>query len=144
LQERNKARIVQDITRLIVPSAETLATYGATHLDTLIESVHEGWNSAISFYSPRPQPNYSVGFGRSAFTDDQLAKLVPFVGKIIDTSTSYLIATWQINLPFLTCKVKYGAATLDIADRQNTHSITLAVRSIVELFKYVNREKELH
>ena len=61
MQDRNEARIVQDITRLIVPSAETLATYGATHLDPLIESVNEGWNSAIPFYGPRPQPDYSVG-----------------------------------------------------------------------------------
>ena len=26
-----EARVIQDIARLIVPSAETLATYGATH-----------------------------------------------------------------------------------------------------------------
>ncbi|KAF7858882.1 hypothetical protein EAF04_008924 [Stromatinia cepivora] len=93
IQDRNEARVVQDIARLIVPSAETLATYGATHLDPLIESVNEGWNSAIPFYSPRPQPDYSVGFGRSAFTDDQLKKLRPFVSEVTDIFTSYLMAT---------------------------------------------------
>jgi hypothetical protein len=36
---------------------------------------------------------------------------------------------------FLTCEVKCGSAGLDIADRQNAHSMTLAVRAIVELFK---------
>ncbi|KAL5315254.1 hypothetical protein ACEPPN_017906 [Leptodophora sp. 'Broadleaf-Isolate-01'] len=118
LQDRNEARVVQDITRLIVPSAETLATYGATHLDPLIESANEGWNSAIPFYGPRPQPDYSVGFGRSAFTDDQLEKLKPFVGEVTDTFTSHFIATWQI--------------------------MTIAVRGIVELFRLVKREKELH
>jgi hypothetical protein len=46
--------------------------------------------------------------------------------------------------PFLTCEVKCGAAALDIADRQNAHSMTLAVRGMVELFRLVNREKELH
>jgi hypothetical protein len=56
--------------------------------------------------APLPQPDYSVGFGRSAFTDDQLEKLKPFVGEIIDTFTSYFIATWQMYLPFLTCEVK--------------------------------------
>jgi hypothetical protein len=45
--------------------------------------------------------------------------------------------------PFLSCEVKCGAAALDIADRQNAHSMTLAVRAIVELFRYVGREKEL-
>jgi hypothetical protein len=144
IQDRNEARVIQDITRLIVPSAETLATYGATHLDHLIESVNEGWKSAISFYGPRPQPDYSLGFGRSAFTDSQLEKLKPFVGEVTDSFTSYFMATWQIYFPFLTCEVKCGAQALDIADRQNAHSMTQAVRGVVEFFRLLKREKELH
>jgi hypothetical protein len=46
--------------------------------------------------------------------------------------------------PFFTYKVKCGAAALDIADQQNAHSMTLAVRSVVELHKAVKREQELH
>ena len=46
--------------------------------------------------------------------------------------------------PFLTCEVKCSAAALDIADRQNSHSITVAVRGVVELFRLVMREAELH
>ncbi len=46
--------------------------------------------------------------------------------------------------PFLTCEVKCGAAALDVAVRQNAHSMTLAVRGIVEFFRLVKREKELH
>ncbi|KAK3366552.1 hypothetical protein B0H63DRAFT_490554 [Podospora didyma] len=38
---------------------------------------------------------------------------------------------------FLTSEVKFGAPALDIADRQNAHSMTLAVRSTVELFHAV-------
>jgi hypothetical protein len=136
--------VIRDLSQLIVPSAQTLATYGATYLNPLIESVNEGWNSARPFYGPRPQPDYSVGFGRSAFTDDQLEKLKPFVGEVPDSSTSYFMATWQIYFPFLTCEVKCGNLALDIADRQNAHSMTLAVRGIVELFRMVKREKELH
>jgi len=109
----------------------------------LNESVNEGWNSAIPCYGSCPQPDYSVGFGRSVFTDDQLKKLTPFVGEVTDTFTSYSMATWQMYLPFLTCEVKYSAAALDIADRQNAHSMTLTVRGTVELFRLVKREKEL-
>jgi hypothetical protein len=83
-------------------------------------------------------------FRRSAFTDDQLEKLKPFVREVTDTFTSHFMATWQIYFPFLTCEVKCGAATLDIADRQNVHSMTIAVRGIVELYRLVKREKELH
>ena len=46
--------------------------------------------------------------------------------------------------PFLTCEVKCGTAALDVADRQNAHSMTLAVRGVVELFSLVKRENELH
>jgi hypothetical protein len=54
------------------------------------------------------------------------------------------MATWQMYFPFLTCEVKCGATALDIADRQNAYSITLAVRGIVELFRLVKCEKELY
>lgn len=144
VRARNEAMVVRDISPLICPSAQVLRIYGARHLKPLNESVNEGWNSAIPFYGPRPQPDYSVGFGRSAFMNTQLEKLTPFVGEMTDTSTSYFMATWQMYLPFLTCEVKCGAAALDIADRQNAHSMTLAVRGTVELFRLAKREKELH
>jgi len=144
IRNRNEAMIIQDITRLVVPSAQNLAIYGATHLNHLYESVNEGWNSAIPFHGTRPQPDYSVGFGRSAFTEEQLKKLEPFVGEIGSKSTTYFMATTRMYFPFLTCEVKCGAAALDVADRQNAHSMTVAVRGVVELYKAVKRKKELH
>jgi hypothetical protein len=54
------------------------------------------------------------------------------------------MATYYMYFPFLTCEVKCGAAALDIADRQNAHSMTLAVRGIVELFRAVKREDEVN
>ncbi|POR31095.1 Hypothetical protein TPAR_08665 [Tolypocladium paradoxum] len=54
------------------------------------------------------------------------------------------MATYYIYFPFLTYEVKCGAATLDIADRQNAHSMTLAVRGIVELFRAIKREDEVN
>ena len=144
IRNRNEAMVIRDIGLLIVPSAQTLATYGATHLNHLYECVNEGWNSAISFHGTRPQPDYSVGFGRSAFTEEQLKKLEPFVGDIGSKSATFFMATTRMYFPFLTAEVKCGAAALDVADRQNAHSMTVAVRSIVELYKAVKREKELH
>ena len=46
--------------------------------------------------------------------------------------------------PFFSSEVKCSAAALDVADRQNAHSMTLAFRGVVELFRLVKREKELH
>jgi hypothetical protein len=57
---------------------------------------------------------------------------------------SLFISTYYIYFPFLIYKVKYGAAALNITDRQNTYSMTMAVRGVVELFRLVKREKELY
>lgn len=152
IHNENKAMVLQDITRLIVPSAKNLATCGAKILEHLVESVNRGWSSAILVTTPRPQPDYSVGFGQSAFTDNQLEKLKPFVGDLLlqPTDFSYFMATRRMYFPFLTCEVKCGAAALDIADRHNAHSMTLAVRAVVQLYKYAEWEevfdwkKEVH
>ena len=143
IQAKNEARVVRDISLLIVPSAETLARRRPKHEKILIESVNEGWNSSIPLTGSRPQPDYSVGFRREAFTKDQLNKLRPFVGDVEDDYTSFFMGTYYMYFPFLTCEVKCGTQALEIADRQNAHSMTLAVRGIVELFRVVNREKEL-
>ena len=83
-----------------------------------------------------------LGLGRSAFTGDQLSKLQSFVGDHSDSS--HFMATYYMHLPFLTCEVKCRTAGLDIADRQNAHSMTVAMKGIVGLFRAVGCEKELH
>lgn len=54
------------------------------------------------------------------------------------------MATTRIYFPFLTCEVKYSAAALDVADRQNAYSITITVKGIVELYRALKYEKELY
>ncbi|KAK4031685.1 hypothetical protein C8A01DRAFT_41869, partial [Parachaetomium inaequale] len=49
----------------------------------------------------------------------------------------FFMATYYMYFPLLACEVKCGAAALEIADRQNAYSMTLAVRGIVELFRAV-------
>lgn len=142
VEDRNEAKVIQDITRLVVPSAQVLAVRGAKHLKRLTESVNEGWNNCITVTKTRPQPDYAVGFRREAFTQAQLNRMQPIVGDLMDQS--YFMATYYMYFPFLSCEVKCGAAALDIADRQNAHSMAIAARAIVELFRAVKREKELH
>lgn len=143
LQGRNEAKVLQDIARLLVPSAESFAVRGAKHLRIITESVNEGWNNSISITTPRPQPDYSVGFKRKAFSDEQLDKLAPFIGDWINGDLSLFMATYYMYFPFMACEVKCGAAALDIADRQNAHSMAIAARATVELFRLVKREAEL-
>ena len=143
-QGRNEAMIVRDITPLICPSAQVLRIHGAKHLNLLYESVNEAWNNVNSYEGTLPQPDYSVGFGRSAFTKEQLDKLKPFVGQPGFKVITCFMATTRIYFPFFTCEVKCGAAALDFADRQNAQSMSVALRAFIILFRYVKREKELH
>lgn len=102
-------------------------------------STNAGWNQCIPFEGPRPQPDFCVGFERNAFSDDQLKKLgFDLYAK------SHFTATYKVYFPFFTSKVKFGQQGLDIADRQNAHSMTVAVRGIVELYRIVGRVQELH
>lgn len=82
----------------------------------LTESVNEGWNNSIPFTNTRPQPDYSVGFKRDAFTEDQLTKLSPLIGDFIAGCQSLYMATYYMYFPFLTCEVKCGAAALGQSD----------------------------
>lgn len=141
---KNEARVVRDILPLIVPSAENLGIWGATHLNKLVEGVDQPWDCAQPLVAPRPQPDYSVGFGRVAFTQAQLDRLGPHTadGTRSDCESPFM-GTRLMYFPFLTCEVKCGDQALAIADRQNAHSMTLAVRGVVELFRLVGRESEL-
>lgn len=143
IRNRNEARVIQDIGRLIVPSPETLTMYGAIHLKDLIENVDEGWIKSIPLVKgPRPQPDFSVGLKSSAFTSDQLNKLKPYVGDW--QTTSRIMATDEMYFPFLTSEVKCGNEALNIADRQNAHSASVAANALVELYRSVSRQGELH
>lgn len=139
---RNEAKVVQDITRLLVPSAQALALRH-DDLHSLTESVNEGWNNSFPLTGIRPQPDYSVGFKREAFSHMQHKKISPFVGDVLSGDRSLFMGTYYMYFPFLACEVKCGGAALDVADRQNAHSMTLAVRAVVELFRLTHREKEV-
>ncbi|PQE06295.1 phosphatidylserine decarboxylase protein [Rutstroemia sp. NJR-2017a BBW] len=124
LRGENETKVILRIGELIFPSAEVLALRGAKHL-------------------PRLQPDFGLGFKREAFIPEQLRKLSPFIGNEIE-DCSYIAATYNMYLPFFTSEVKCGASALDIADRKNLHSQTVALRQKVELFRLVGRLDELH
>ncbi|KAL8934962.1 MAG: hypothetical protein Q9211_004957 [Gyalolechia sp. 1 TL-2023] len=145
VRDRNEARVVEDISPLIAPSPEKLKIYGAKELEHLVFNANERWSESIAVTKTRPQPDGSVGFKRSAFTESQVQKLLPYIGDRVPINfISLFLATWRTLFPFFTREAKGGEGDLDVADRQNAHSMTIAVRGIVELFKLVNRESELH
>lgn len=145
IQSRNEARVAEDISPLIAPSAETLATYGATGLKDLVFNVNERWGESVPITETRPQPDRCVGFGASAFTWPQRLRLRQCIGHSVPVNwVSVCLATWRMYFPFFACEAKGFMGSIDVAENQNAHSMTMAVRGIVELFKLVNREDELH
>ena len=82
-----------------------------------------------------------MGFRFTAFSNDQINKLSRHLKLGIKT---YFSATPEMYFPFLTSEVKCGEEALNIADRQNAHSMTVAIRGIVELYRQVERVEELH
>ena len=139
LQDRSEARVYLDLHPLLVPSAENLFIRGQRTLQHLTEGYNDRWVKAIPFYGPRPQPDHTVGFKWSAFTELQRCKL-----GIEPTSKSYYAAREDIYFPFLTSEVKCGKQALDLADRANANSMTIALRGVVELFRKIERPLDVH
>lgn len=139
---RNEARVVRDVSRLIVPSAEAHALR-AKDLKYLYETNDELWNNSIPLIGPIPKPNYAVGFGFEAFTNEQWAKLDPFIGLFEEGDRSFFVGTGSTFFPFLACEAKCHSSDLVVAERQTAHSMTLAVRGVAELFRWRKRENEV-
>ena len=145
LRNRNEARIVEDISPLIAPSAENLATYGANKLSHLIFNTNERWGEFIPITDTCPQPDRCVGFSESTFTDIHVQKLKPYIGSLIPVNyLSFFLATWRMYFPFFACEAKCGIGEIDVTDKQNAHSISIEVRGIVKLFELAKCEEELH
>lgn len=141
IQDRNEAMINETISQLMFPNVEVMAIRDAK-FRPFTQSVDEGWNNCQKITQTRPQPDSAVGFKVSAFSAEQLEKLQPFLGDLNDKS--YFRATYYMLFPFMTREVKRGNIGLDIADRQNAHSHTVALHGLVALFKLFGREQELH
>ncbi|KAL6897057.1 hypothetical protein GGI43DRAFT_428835 [Trichoderma evansii] len=105
-------------------------------------SFYRGWNNSVPLTKLRPQPDLTVGFALCEFTQDQLNRLLPFIGEDPANYRSFFMATDKICFPFLTYEM--NDVSIDDADLLNAHNMTLAVRSVVELFRLVNRQDELH
>jgi hypothetical protein len=140
VQRRNETMIFRDITPLIAPSAEILASRGEEQLDILCESTNEIWTYSQPLLRNQPQPTYSVGFKALAFTELQFTRVTEFFEARCCTQTSPIMGSSNMFFPCFSCEI----GPLEIAQRQNVHNMTIGMRAVVELFRGVNREAELH
>ncbi|GAA85355.1 similar to An07g06920 [Aspergillus luchuensis] len=163
LSDGNETGVTRMISQLIVPSPVLEIHRGRLRsTPILIESINQPWSWSTSLDEdtstrrsagakepmsslPTPRPDYAVGFASHAFTCKQIRKLKPLLGGPNETSVCKGIE--DMLFPFLACEVKSVKSTtgnLMIAERQNAHTLTRCLRGVVELFKLLGCENELH
>lgn len=142
LRYENESKVIRDITPLLVPSVEVLCAMGEEYLGLMIDHASRKWDACIPMIDiPPPQPAYSVGFKKTAFTSDQLVKLKPFIK---DWESSRFLATPCMLFPFFMVEVECGNEGLHIADRRNALSAAIAVKQVVNLFRMIHLQKEMN
>lgn len=141
LENENEATVVRDMTPLVAPPAELLYLRGAKHLRILHGHVNRAWHRSVPLVAPPPQPDYCVGLSLYAFDAKRDQRLEALIA---DKERNPLMATWQMYFPFFMCEVKAANEDLNAADRQNMSSCSVAVNSVVALYRAAGREKELH
>ena len=75
----------------------------------------------------------------SAFTDDEVMKLKSYSAP--EKATLFME---HLYFPFIMCEMKCGESGLNIADRQNAHSASMAVNAIFQLHWVASQAYELH
>ncbi|PNP52008.1 hypothetical protein THARTR1_07217 [Trichoderma harzianum] len=140
IQNRNETMVFRDITPLIAPSAELLALRGETHTSLMYESTNEIWAHSQPILRVQPQPTYAVGFRGQAFTTQRYQKVYALFEDRCTEDSSPVASTPFMFFPFFACEI----GSLSMAQRQNTHSMTIGMHAVVELFRGVKREAELN
>lgn len=139
LQEKSELRICIDLHPRLVPSAEILALQYPNQFDHLVEGHNDRWIDAILFYKKLPQPDRTKAYGLSAFTDIERRKL-----GIVPGCASWFTTREGMLFPYFTCEVKCGKEGLNIADRANLNSMTIALRIVVELHRRTGNLMAIH
>ncbi|KAL4779526.1 hypothetical protein BJX76DRAFT_340548 [Aspergillus varians] len=156
---------------LIVPNAEIAVCFSEVTPTKFRDSISEPWEYAVPFSEqsarlphryilkmkslghvlPLPQPDHTVGFHELAFTPRQRSKMAPYWYNNNYEKGRMRISPFEgppiVFFPFLTAEIKRHPLSIEIAERQNAHSMAIAMKGIVGLFKRVdpkNKPKELH
>ncbi|KAK1256099.1 hypothetical protein MKX07_008358 [Trichoderma sp. CBMAI-0711] len=136
---KNETTLFRDITPLLAPSVALLAT-DHPHLGFLCESTDEVWSTAHPVVHIQPQPTYAVGFSSEAFSEEQFGKATDFFDDLYAAETSPMKVTPDMFFPCFSLEI----GPISLGECQNVHSMTIGMRGVVELFRGVKREAELH
>ena len=134
---RNEAIVNRDITLLIIPSIRLRYYCGASHLEHVVDEVNANWYSQCVLEGPQLRPDLAIGLLPSTFTKEEIEKL-----KRYTSVNNWTHVTPQMLFPFLMCEVKCGREGLDVADRQNMHSCSVAVRALLRIEQEADKYRQ--
>lgn len=138
LRDRSETFLTHHFHYLLMPCADILLLRGQRNLEHVTDSIDESWSQADRLHKPTPQPDHSRCLSSSAFTEEERLKLcVRQPG-----SLSYAVRT-NLYFPYLTCEIK-RKAYLHNADNQNMHSMSIAIRSLVQLAVAAEKPEKVH
>ncbi|KAJ6126383.1 hypothetical protein N7523_001995 [Penicillium sp. IBT 18751x] len=139
LQNRSEARLLVDLHPLIMPSAENQYIQGNQSLRDVIDGYNDPWLKTEPIYGPKPQPDHARGLKWSTFSESQRRKL----GIKPDEKSPYTVRE-DMYFPYLTAEIKCGNQALELADRQNMHSMCIALRAVISLCQAAGCTEEVH
>ncbi|EED11653.1 conserved hypothetical protein [Talaromyces stipitatus ATCC 10500] len=139
LRNRSEARLLVDLHPLLMPSAENLFIQGKDELKNVIDGYNDPWLKTEPIYGPKPQPDHARGLRWSTFSDNQRRKLGIKPGE-----KSLYAVREDMYFPYLTAEIKCGNQALEFADRQNMHSMCIALRAVVSLAEAAGRLGEVN
>ncbi|KAJ5547488.1 hypothetical protein N7513_004722 [Penicillium frequentans] len=122
-----------------MPSAENQYIRGNQSLKDVIDGYNDPWLKTEPIYGPKPQPDHARGLRWSTFSEDQRRKL----GIKPDEKSPYTVRE-DMYFPYLTAEIKCGNQALDFADRQNMHSMCIALRAVISLCQAAGCTEEVH
>ena len=139
VQFRNEARVVRDITPIVVPSAELLFINDQPGLEYITEAMNAEWVQCDTLCGPRPKPDFVAGISPSAFTREEKEKL-----KMNHTSACPNLFPENMYYPFLICEVKGSDRPIQEAERQAMHSASIAARAVIQLYRKISSAEQLN
>ncbi|KAL5341801.1 hypothetical protein BJX70DRAFT_357954 [Aspergillus crustosus] len=158
LRSSNETGILQLVRDLLLPSTDMANHYGLLLANNLVESLAEPWECSVplddqspdfaerfiqclpgvKYNVPIPQPDHSVGLSKTSFSSRQHLKMQPYITSGL---ISYFKGTPKMFFPFFTAEVKQKPQPGLVAELQNIHSMTVAMRGVVELYRRVHPQK---
>lgn len=128
LRGRSKTHVLVKLHFLLMQSVSVFYFRDKSNIQRVIDGLDDPWEYVEAILGPEPRPDHSHGLHYWAFDDEERRKL--------DTRSpgtfSYAVRPNEY-FPYLTCEIKTDGEDLEIADRQNMHSMSIVLRSLVQL-----------